>query len=67
MSTSDRARANLFRGPLNCGAGVVHVDGGERLWLTLPSGGELKGHAALVFSQTEIEALLRQRPAARGR
>jgi hypothetical protein len=46
---------------------VVHVDGGERLWLTLPSGGELKGHAALVFSQTEIEALLRQRPAARGR
>lgn len=40
---------------------VIHVDGRERLRLSLPSGVELKGRAALVISQTEIEAQLRQR------
>jgi 4,5-epoxidase len=40
---------------------VIHVDGRQRLRLSLPSGERVNGHAALVISQTEIEAQLRQR------
>jgi 2-polyprenyl-6-methoxyphenol hydroxylase-like FAD-dependent oxidoreductase len=40
---------------------AIHVDGRERLRLALPSGEQLKGRAALVISQTEIEAQLRDR------
>jgi 2-polyprenyl-6-methoxyphenol hydroxylase-like FAD-dependent oxidoreductase len=45
---------------------TIRVDGRERLRLSLPSGQELKGRTALVISQTEIEAHLRDRFAALG-
>lgn len=40
---------------------IIRVDGRERLRLSLPSREELEGRTALVISQTEIEAELRDR------
>lgn len=40
---------------------IIHVDGHERLRLSLPSGRAPQGRAALVISQAEIEGRLRDR------